>query len=229
MHRKYPLTRLQLSHSFFLWIWAQGWDQETGLAVWRVWRNGVKTECWLCGCLRPFFLLNSTKFLFPEYLLLLGAILMGRSVRCILRSYLRNLSHSWWTSGGSYLLEELALLLICCCSTAREEVFWVGSGVIVRVLGRSTSGSNFLSSKWAPSLSELVASIFQNWKIFPPACGKTLYNYDSNLHLAGAGWSWALLKFLGQFRWDWIHRPYFFTHLSCRSQQFSVYEQSCVC
>lgn len=104
-------------------------------------------ECWLCGCLRPFFLLNSTKFLFPEYLLLLGAILMGRSVRCILHSYLWNLSHSWWTSGGSYLLEELALMLICCCSTAREEVFWVGSGVIFRVLGCSTSGSNFLSSK----------------------------------------------------------------------------------
>lgn len=182
------------------------------------WKQRVYRECWLCGCLRPFFLLNSTKFLFPEYLLLLGAILMGRSVRCILRSYLWNLSHSWWTSGGSYLLEELALMLICCCSTAREEVFWVGSGVIVRVLGCSTSGSLFLSSKWAPSLSELVASIFQNWKFFPPACGKTLYNYDSNLHLAGAGWSWALLKIFRTVSLRLNSQALFFTHLSCRSQ-----------
>lgn len=101
-----------------------------GLKKWR--ENREYTECWLCGCLRPFFLLNSTKFLFPEYLLL-EAILMGWPVRCMLHSYLWNLPHSWWTFGGSYLLEVFALLLLCCCSTAREEIFWVGSGVIVRV------------------------------------------------------------------------------------------------
>lgn len=159
-------------------------------------KQRVYRECWLCGCLRPFFLLNSTKFLFPEYFLLLEAILMGWPVWGVCSIPIWGI----FPMADEHLEDLISWKYLHCCSSAvaqlQERRF---SGWAQELLSERSWIQHFwftLPKQQISTLFEWAYSFhFLKFKNFPPACGKTLYNYDSHLHLAGAEWGWTPWSF----------------------------------